>query len=259
MFPTLFEGTSFHVPTWDVCLLAGAIIAIALAVLNRPKMFPISRIGIFLCGILMGYMGLLGSKVLFSFLHWQAIQEAGYPSFKYMFRRVGYASLGAFAFEVLALVIFTKFRKKRISFLITADYAAPFIIIQMLFVRIGCLSYGCCYGKPSTLPWAVAFKTMPPPIVPSHPTQAYSIIFLAIIFFLMRHFYKKNHVPGAIFFGTFCMYGFFRFFVELLRIDSITIWHWLTLSQITMLSICIVSLLCLLSVLLLRRKNKNIS
>ncbi|MBU0683131.1 MAG: prolipoprotein diacylglyceryl transferase [Candidatus Omnitrophica bacterium] len=188
---------------------------------------------------------------------WQTLQTAGYPSLKYMFQRAGYASLGALGFELLAIVIFTKFRTKRVSFLKVADYYAPFIILQMIFVRIGCLSYGCCYGKPTNLPWAIAFKTMPPPVVPSHPTQAYSIIFLAIIFFLMRHIYKKNQVPGVILFGTFCIYGFLRFFVELLRVDSIVIWQWLTLSQITMLSLSLISLLCLFTVLLLNRKYRK--
>jgi hypothetical protein len=37
----------------------------------------------------------------------------------------------------------------------TADVLAPSIALGSVFGRIGCLLNGCCYGRPTDLPWAI--------------------------------------------------------------------------------------------------------
>ena len=38
-----------------------------------------------------------------------------------------------------------------------ADLAAPWIALGLALTRMGCFLNGCCFGKPSNLPWAVHF------------------------------------------------------------------------------------------------------
>ena len=54
-------------------------------------------------------------------------------------------------------------RRERLPVLAMADLAAPSFAIGLAFGRIGCLLSGCCYGGPSTLPWAVTFPPASPP------------------------------------------------------------------------------------------------
>ena len=57
---------------------------------------------------------------------------------------------------------------------------APGIALGHVVGRFGCLFAGCCYGKPTTLPWGITFtdpfaadNVGTPLGVPLHPTQLY--------------------------------------------------------------------------------------
>ncbi|MEJ7711246.1 MAG: prolipoprotein diacylglyceryl transferase family protein [Pyrinomonadaceae bacterium] len=72
----------------------------------------------------------------------------------------------------------------------TADAFAPGIALGQAIGRQGCFAAGCCWGKPTTLPWGVMFSerghqvTGVPIDVHLHPTQLYeSFASLAIFFF----------------------------------------------------------------------------
>lgn len=62
-----------------------------------------------------------------------------------------------------ALAAWLFLRKNRLPILATADLIAPSLMIGLALGRIGCLLNGCCYGGPSTLPWAVTFPPNSPP------------------------------------------------------------------------------------------------
>jgi phosphatidylglycerol:prolipoprotein diacylglycerol transferase len=67
---------------------------------------------------------------------------------------------GLFGAAVAALIFI---RKQRLPVLATADLVAPSLAVGLAFGRIGCLLNGCCYGGPTTLPWAVTFPPTSPP------------------------------------------------------------------------------------------------
>jgi phosphatidylglycerol---prolipoprotein diacylglyceryl transferase len=62
-----------------------------------------------------------------------------------------------------ALAAWFFLRKHHLPVLATADLIAPSLMIGLALGRIGCLLNGCCYGGPSTLPWAVTFPPNSPP------------------------------------------------------------------------------------------------
>ena len=118
-------------------------------------------------------------------------------------------------------------RKYALPGLATADVFAPGLAIGHGIGRLGCFAAGCCWGKESSLSWAVSF-TDPlahefvgvPLNVHLHPTQLYeSFGTLAVGFFLLWLF-GKAHSSGAIIGWYLVLYSTFRFWVEFLRDTS---------------------------------------
>ena len=117
-------------------------------------------------------------------------------------------------------------RRHRLPLLATCDAFAPGIALGHAIGRIGCFAAGCCYGKPTSLPWGVVF-TNPmaneisgtPLHVALHPTQLYeSAVEFAnflILAWLIRHKKSDGQVIGAYMF----LYGVARYFLEFLRND----------------------------------------
>jgi len=88
--------------------------------------------------------------------------------------------LGGVVMAVLTIVAFCRFKK--ISILRFFDAAAPSLALGLALSRIGCFFNGCCFGKPGSLPWCVAFPDNSPagaflPDQRLHPTQIYSSLF----------------------------------------------------------------------------------
>ena len=94
--------------------------------------------------------------------------------------------------------------------------------------RLGCFSAGCCYGKPSTLPWSVTFTseiahatTGVPLGISLHPTQLYMSLnglILAIILYALQ---GRKKFDGQVFFWFVILYGASRSFWELFRGDEV--------------------------------------
>lgn len=115
-------------------------------------------------------------------------------------------------------------RWKGLPFNIIADAAGLSLALGLAVTRIGCFLNGCCYGKPSGLPWAVTFPSesgiyasMNIPSTPIHPTQIYeSLLDLALFIFLLL-VRKKLKYQGEVFYLFLFFYGMIRFFVEFFR------------------------------------------
>jgi len=134
------------------------------------------------------------------------------------------------------------------------DLAIPSLIAGQAFGRIGCFLFGCCYGKPSGLPWAVHFPPhapawdaqvaaglIPPDAACSagvHPTELYAAIGGGLVAAVLYSFWPRRRYDGQVLALTLIMAGVTRFFEELLRADepaafaavpSLTTSHWLAL------------------------------
>ena len=184
MYLYIFEDTPFELGTWEVLMWFGAIVVLFLLTVNRPKNFPVGRLGIFLCGLMLAYFGFVGGKILSIILNWQEVSSKGYSLYE-IYITSGGAFLGTLYTEILVLIAFTKCRRNKISFLVFSDYMAPFMLLAQAFVRVGCFFNECCYGKVTDLPWGCVFQTVSPE--PRHPTQLYEVAYIVLIFLIMRH------------------------------------------------------------------------
>jgi len=102
------------------------------------------------------------------------------------------------------------------------DLFAPSVAIGHAFGRIGCFLAGCCYGTPSSLPWAVTFtdpRSLAPQGIHLHPTQLYSSLGLFAIFAFLIWLRKRRTFPGELLWSYTLVYSIVRFFMEFLRGD----------------------------------------
>jgi len=126
--------------------------------------------------------------------------------------------------------------RRGIPLLKWADASAPAVVLGTGITRIGCFLYGCDFGRPSSLPWALAFPNgsaawdhhiriglVTPDAawsMPVHPTQLYeSLVGFALFGFLMW-LRKHRTFSGQVFLGWVLGYGTLRPLIELLRDDE---------------------------------------
>ncbi len=167
--------------------------------------------------------GMLGARV------WYSAQ--------YGFSSSGMSSYGFVTGAVIVAALYWKLHGGGSKLGDLPDAAAPAILLGAALVRVGCFIHGCCYGKPSDLPWAVTYGPSTPaynsqlseglihPFAPSslpvHPTQLYEAFFaIALSAALLlggRTFRLPRH---CLFLLTAALYAAFRFLMEFLRGDS---------------------------------------
>jgi len=132
----------------------------------------------------------------------------------------GLVFYGGFIAAVAACLVFL--RRNRIPFLPVADASAIGIPLGLAFGRIGCTMAGCCFGKPSTLPWAVTFSdpaSLAPLHVPLHPAQIYESLSGFAIFGIVYLTRDRFVTPGTRFWTMLILYGAARSFLEIFRDD----------------------------------------
>jgi phosphatidylglycerol:prolipoprotein diacylglycerol transferase len=110
----------------------------------------------------------------------------------------------------------------------TCDVFAPGIALGHVVGRFGCLFAGCCFGKPTTLPWGITFTDTfaatnvgTPLGVPLHPTQLYEAgAELVILVLLLTTERKGRYFPGRTFWLYMLLYAISRFIIEFFRGDE---------------------------------------
>lgn len=91
------------------------------------------------------------------------------------------------------------------------------LILAMMIGRIGCFSMGVyepTYGLPTHLPWGMDLGDG----VPRHPTALYEIVFLALLWIVIRYVERKKSLPSGMRFKFFMIaYLLFRFNLEFIQ------------------------------------------
>jgi phosphatidylglycerol:prolipoprotein diacylglycerol transferase len=158
----------------------------------------------------------------------------------------GLVYYGGFGFGLL--VAFWAIRWNRLPVWQTVDLMIPPLIAAHAMGRIGCFLNGCCYGRPTDVPWAVVFHQEG---IPRHPTQIYESLALLVLFFILKRIERPPTRPGAVTLIYGLLYGAWRFFIEFFRGDNPIVWGGLTLFQWMSLF-----LMVLFGLLLLKRRER---
>ena len=175
-------------------------------------------------GGIAAFSGIFGAKALLLINDWR--DYAADP--RRIFSMATLQSGGVFSGGLLVAIAccWWYLRRHKIPFLSAADVFAPGIALGHAFGRIGCLSAGCCYGRPTNLPWAITFHNPwaaefsgTPLNVPLHPTQLYEFLAEAINFVFLYWLCKRKKFEGQVIALFMIIYGIERFIFEFFRGD----------------------------------------
>jgi phosphatidylglycerol:prolipoprotein diacylglycerol transferase len=162
---------------------------------------------------------IIGGRLLYVVSHWAQYENDILGIFRLW--EGGMMFFGGFIGGFLCGMFHLK--KNKISILQIADIVAPAIALGQFFTRIGCFLNGCCFGIPSTLPWAVTFPrdcvagSSPVGGQALHPTQIYSSLFGLALFLFLQKRLNVPHRRGDIFALYLIFSGGFRFGIDFIR------------------------------------------
>jgi phosphatidylglycerol:prolipoprotein diacylglycerol transferase len=175
-----------------------------------------------------GVGGIVGAKIYYAIL---------YGSWRLLFDRSGLVWYGGFVLG--ALGVLWVMRHRRLPAWQTADAVAPALALGYAIGRIGCFLVGDDYGRPTSLPWGVAFPVGLPPttagalretfhlalpaslsddaLVRVHPTQVYETLACLVIWWLGVRYLKRGGPAGSTALPILGLLAAERFAVEFLR------------------------------------------
>jgi phosphatidylglycerol---prolipoprotein diacylglyceryl transferase len=223
MHPILFEIRGFPVYTYGVLLAAAYLLGLQFA-LARAKSRGLDPNRVMDLGIWIIVSALLGAKLLLLIVEWDTYGRN--PAELMTLVRSGGVFYGGLI--VAVLVAFGYMWRHRLPLWSVSDVFAPGIALGHVIGRFGCFFAGCCFGKETTVPWAVTFtsdyaaRNVGTPINrPLHPTQLYEAgAELLILLFLVATERKGRPFPGRTFWGYMLLYGISRFIIEFYRGDA---------------------------------------
>lgn len=212
MYPVLFRIGGFEVTSFGVLVMVGALVGLwILGRELRRSGLPESGLDAALAGVL---GGMAGAKLLWVSEH---LGEA--PTLDLLLSRGGMSWFGGFAGGILAGLIVM--RVKRLPIVPVLAAATPALAIGHAIGRVGCLLVGDDYGRPTDLPWGVAFpEGLPPTDVPVHPTMVYEAVLLLPVAWLLFGWRRRGVADGVVLGRYLVLAGGIRFVVEFLRINE---------------------------------------
>ena len=221
MYPEIFRIGSFPINTYGVFLALAFLCAILITVklaardgLPREKIYD-------LC-LWMLLSSLIGSKILMFFTE-PEYRDHPWQLLSLDFLRSGGVFYGGLIGAILAGYFLM--RRYKLPWWKTADACAPGIALGNFFGRQGCFAAGCCWGKPTTLPWGVKFTelgheiTGVPLDVRLHPTQLYESFAMLIVFGFLLWLHQRRRFSGQVILFYALLYSIIRFAIEFLRDD----------------------------------------
>ena len=224
MHPTLFKIGSFELASYGL-MTALAYLAASFYLFKRLHYIKLDKDTFWDIIFIAFVAALAGSKILYLLLSWQELGSTFSERALYAFKnfRYGFVFLGGAVTAIVSLLYFMK--KKHLPVFKTADFFVVALPLGHAIGRIGCFLAGCCFGKPTHMPWGVSFThphTLVPPQfqgLPLHPTQLYEVAANLILFFLLQHYYKKPHKNGGVLAAYIVGYCAIRFVIEFFRGD----------------------------------------
>jgi len=223
MHPILFDFGRFTIYSYGVLLAAAYLLGLQLA-LTRARRRGLDPQRVMDLGIWIIVSALVGAKLLLLVVDFRQF-TANPREFFGLVRSGGVFYGGLIAGVGVALWYM---RRHRMPLWTTTDVFAPGIALGHVVGRLGCLMAGCCFGRPTSVPWAITFRdpaaaaNVGTPLgVPLHPTQLYEAgaeaLILAILLVLER---RGRPFPGRTFWTYMLLYGASRFAIEFYRGDN---------------------------------------
>ncbi len=211
MYPVLFRIGSIEITSFGVMVALGALLGILL--LRREARRSNLDIGRVTDAALVGVLGgLAGAKLLYVLEHWAE------PLSDTLLSRGGMSWFGGMTGGIVAGLLAVRWQG--LPLMRTLSAAAPSLALGQAVGRIGCLLVGDDYGRPTDLPWGMAFpEGLPPTTDRVHPTQIYEAVVLFALTVLLVRLRSKGLRDRAVFASYLIGAGTSRFLIEMVRVN----------------------------------------
>ena len=241
MHPILFSLGKYRLPTYTFFLVLGAFVFLYLGRqearrLGLPREWFRNLCFSFLIAL---YLGSYLMYLIFHFHYYLVNPLKIFDLFK-----------GGLVFHggLLAGLAVTYFyaNRRNLPWQACIDALAVGLPLGQAVVRIGCFLGGCCYGRPTDLPWAVIFTspyTIGPRNIAIHPSQLYEAIVLTGIFAVVYSLRRRKSFEGQLMVIYLFLSASLRFGVEFYRSPEIrgpAFWQ-MPLAQLLALAIALAS------------------
>ena len=213
--PVLFHIGSFQLTTYTLFIILGMGVGILVYFIEARKVHQANESSFLI--VIGAFIGsTIGAKLLEFLLNVDRVHSG---NDLLMFLVSGRTLVGGLIGGTLGVWItkrLTGIKAKR------GNLFAPAIALGVAVGRFGCFFNGCCYGKPTTLPWAVNLGDG----IMRHPAPLYESAFMLLMFFVLKFGFKRQEIkPGFLFNFLMLAYFTFRFFVEFIREERMAFFH----------------------------------
>src|SRR6187401_3303490 len=223
MHPILFDLGPATIYTYGVLLAAAYLLGLKLAMV-RAQARGLDAAKVLDLGIYIIISALIGAKLLLVVTDFRVFQAD--PRELLTLARSGGVFYGGLILAVAVALWYI--RRAGLPLWTTCDAFAPGIALGHVVGRFGCFFAGCCYGKPTTLPWGITFTDAfaaanvgTPLGVKLHPTQLYEAgaegLILLVLLLTER---KGKPYAGRTFWLYILLYAVTRFIIEYFRGDE---------------------------------------
>lgn len=217
MHPILFKLGPLTIHTYGVMIAAGFLAGMYLA-MREARRQGISPDMIMDLGLYILAAAIVGSRLMQVFVEHR--YYLGHPLEIFMIWRGGLVFYGGFIMAVFVSIWYL--RRHNLPVWKVGDILAPSLALGHAVGRVGCFTAGCCYGRPTDLPWAVTFSDpdcLAITGVPVHPSQLYESIAVLGLFGFLYAYRNRTAFDGQLFWTYALGYSVIRFMLEFLRGD----------------------------------------
>jgi phosphatidylglycerol:prolipoprotein diacylglycerol transferase len=256
MHPILFEIGNWPVYSYGVLLALAYLAGLQMAVV-RARRRQIDAAKVMDLGIYLIIAALIGAKLMLVAVDFDYFRSQ--PRELLSLVRAGGVFYGGLL-AALAVGLWLVSRYKLDAWTV-ADLTAPGIALGHVVGRLGCLMAGCCYGRPTDVPWAITFTNPAaatnvgtPLNTPLHPTQLYDAgAELLIMVGLLLTERRGRPFAGRTFWLYMLLYAISRYIIEIYRGDERGMIAGFSTSQFVSILLVPLSIIMLLR---LRRRAK---
>jgi len=222
MYPRLLELGPATIYTYGVLLAAAYLFGLKYAMV-RAKARGLDQTRVLDLGIYIIVSALIGAKLLLLVTDFRTFTSN--PRELLSLIRSGGVFYGGLILAVVVALWYI--RRIGLPLWTTCDVFAPGIALGHVVGRFGCFFAGCCWGKPTTLPWGITFtdpfaaaNVGTPLNIPLHPTQLYEAGAEALILGVLLATEKRGRrFAGRTFWLYMLLYAISRYIIEFYRDD----------------------------------------
>ena len=217
MHPEIAHWGPLHVRSYGLMLAVAFLFGTwyALREARRRGLDPDKVVNVVLVALV---AGVLGARMLYVIEHVQEFRrEWGSVPALWQGGLTLYGGIVAGTFAGLVAA-----RRQRLPMWVVADTLTPSLAIGTAFGRVGCFLNGCCYGRPTELPWGVHF---PPDSFAGldfgnaavHPSQLYFALAGLVLFGITVLLRRRLTTPGHLFWLFILLFAITRIPLDFTR------------------------------------------